>query len=32
MNEQQFVDVQEDINIELSKYGELEEYWIVKPH
>lgn len=26
------MDVQEDIQIELSNYGELEEYWIVKTH
>ena len=32
MNEQQFIDVQEDIQIELSNYGKLADYWIVKPH
>jgi hypothetical protein len=32
MNEQQFIDVQEDIFIELSKYGKVTEYWIVKPY
>jgi hypothetical protein len=32
MNEQQFQDVADDVNLELVKFGEVQEYWIVKPY
>ncbi len=32
MNEQQFQDVAEDVLLELVKFGEVQEYWIVKPY
>jgi len=32
MNEQQFQDIADDVNLELVKFGEVQEYWIVKPY